>query len=64
MPKQKTRKGLAKRIRVTRNGKVVRGKAGRRHLQSSKSRKTKRHLRKKVTASSADEARLKRALNT
>jgi len=63
MPKQKTRKGLAKRIRVTRTGKIVRNKAGRRHLLSSKSGKRKRQLRKKVTVCKADKARMKRALN-
>ena len=62
MPKQKTRKGLAKRIRVTRTGKVVRSKAGRRHLLSGKSRKRKRHLRAKVTMGRADAARTKKAL--
>lgn len=63
MPKQKTRKGLAKRIRVTRTGKIVRGKAGRRHLLSNKSGKQKRQLRKRVTACKVDEPSLKKALN-
>jgi large subunit ribosomal protein L35 len=62
MPKQKTRKGLAKRIRVTRTGKIVRGKAGRRHLLSSKTRKRKRQLRKRATVAPADVARTKRSL--
>jgi large subunit ribosomal protein L35 len=62
MPKQKTRKGLAKRVRVTRRGKVVRNKAGRRHLLSGKSRKRKRQLRRKTTLTGADRARVKRAL--
>ena len=62
MPKQKTRKGLAKRIRVTRRGKIVRGKAGRRHLLSGKSRKRKRQLRRKTTVAAADVQRTKRAL--
>ncbi len=63
MPKQKTRKGLAKRIRVTRTGKIVRGKAGRRHLLSNKSGKQKRQLPKRGTACKVDEPSLKKALN-
>jgi len=62
MPKQKTRKGVTKRIRVTRRGKVMRGKAGRRHLLSNKSRKRKRQMRRKVTLTRADVARTKRAM--
>ena len=62
MPKQKTRKGVAKRIRITRTGKVVRGKAGRRHLLSNKRRKRKRQLRRKTTLTLADSSRMKRAL--
>ena len=62
MPKQKTRKGVTKRIRVTRRGKVMRGKAGRRHLLSNKSRKRKRQMRRKVTLTRADVARTQRAM--
>ena len=61
MPKQKTRKGVAKRIRVTRTGKIVRGKAGRRHLLSNKSRKRKRKLRAKTTIAGADTSRVLRS---
>jgi len=63
MPKQKTRKGVAKRIRVTRTGKIMRGKAGRRHLLSSKSGKRKRKLRQKATIARADLKRTERALS-
>ncbi|NQT51051.1 50S ribosomal protein L35 [bacterium] len=44
MPKQKTHKGLAARVRVTRTGKVVRRRPGRRHLMSAKSGKAKSQL--------------------
>ena len=63
MPKQKTRKGVATRVRVTRTGKIVRGKAGRRHLLSGKSRKRKRALRRKATVARADVTRTKRAMH-
>lgn len=62
MPKQKTHKGLAKRVRVTKTGKVLRGKAGGRHLLSSKTGKRKRKLRGKTTVAAVDSARIKRAL--
>ena len=48
MPKQKTHKGLAKRIKITGTGKVLRSKAGSGHLMSGKSSKVRRHLRKKT----------------
>ena len=42
MPKQKTHKGLAKRVKITATGKIKRGRAGGGHLMSSKSSK-RRH---------------------
>lgn len=45
-PKLKTKKALAKRLKVTKNGKIKRQKAGRGHLMSHKSGKRRRHLRK------------------
>jgi large subunit ribosomal protein L35 len=37
MPKMKTHKGTAKRLRLTKNGKVMRMKPGRSHLRRKKS---------------------------
>jgi len=45
MPKQKTHKGSKKRFRVTANGKLKRGQAGKRHLNAPKAAKRKRRLR-------------------
>ena len=45
MPKEKTHKGLAKRVRVTARGKIKRGKAGGRHLLSVKNAKRRRRIR-------------------
>ena len=45
MPKQKTHKGLKDRVRVTKNRKIVRRKAGKSHLLSGKSAKRRRSLR-------------------
>ena len=44
MPKQKTHKGLKKRVKVTANGKIKYKKAGAGHLMSKKSGKRQRKL--------------------
>ncbi len=62
MPKLKTKKSLAKRLKPTRRKKMLRAKSGRRHLLSGKSRKRKRSLRRKTTVSSAEKQLVKRAL--
>lgn len=48
MPKQKTHKGSKKRFRVTANGHLKRSQAGKKHLNSHKTGKRKRHLRAKL----------------
>ena len=48
MPKMKTHKGSKKRVRVSANGKLKSSQAGKKHLNSPKSGKRKRHLRSKV----------------
>jgi len=62
MPKLKTRKSVAKRVKITKKKKAVRSKAGRRHLQSCKTKKRKRQLKRKTTVSDGDMKALKRAL--
>jgi large subunit ribosomal protein L35 len=44
MPKQKTHKGLRKRVKITAKGKVLRKKAGAGHLMSSKNAKRRRRI--------------------
>lgn len=44
MTKQKTRKSLVKRFRITKNGKVMRTQGSKRHLNAKKSSKRKRRL--------------------
>ncbi|PIP57124.1 50S ribosomal protein L35 [Candidatus Woesebacteria bacterium CG07_land_8_20_14_0_80_44_9] len=46
MPKQKTRKSLIKRFRITKTGKVMRRQGFRRHLRAGKSQKRLRNLKK------------------
>ena len=49
--KLKTKKALAKRIKVTKRGKFLRKKGGKSHLLSCKRRKRKRSLRKSALVS-------------
>ena len=46
MPKQKTHKGLTKRVKITARGKILRAKANKGHLMSTKSSKRRRRLGK------------------
>ena len=46
MTKLKTKKGVAKRFRLTKRGKVKYGPCGKSHLMSSKQRKRLRRLKK------------------
>jgi large subunit ribosomal protein L35 len=62
MPKKKTRKALSKRFKVTPKGKIMHSKAGKSHLQSSKSSDRKRGLRKKTAVSKKDAARIKKSM--
>jgi large subunit ribosomal protein L35 len=51
MPKMKTHKGSKKRFRVSASGKLKRKQAGKRHLESGKTGKRKRHLRATIVSS-------------
>ncbi|MBU1366803.1 MAG: 50S ribosomal protein L35 [Candidatus Omnitrophota bacterium] len=62
MPKLKTKKALAKRVKITKKKKILRNKAGKRHLLSGKSKKRKRLLRKKCLVSKADRKAILKAL--
>ncbi len=46
MPKQKTKKSVLKRVKVTSRGKLLRHRAGSGHLKSRKNQKRIRRLRK------------------
>lgn len=49
MPKQKTHKGLKKRVKVTASGKVKRGRTGAGHLMSGKNAKRRRRVSSSTT---------------
>jgi len=60
MPKMKTKRSAAKRIRATGTGKLVRAKGWKRHLLEAKPAKRKRQLRKATRIHPADERRTRR----
>jgi len=62
MPKIKTHKGVAKRIKKTANGKLKSKKAFHSHILTKKSPKKKRQLRKKKILSKDYQARYKKVL--
>jgi large subunit ribosomal protein L35 len=62
MPKIKSHRGAAKRLKKTGTGKFLRSKAFRRHILTSKPTKRKRGLRKGELVTAADSGKLKRML--
>ncbi|TVR65862.1 MAG: 50S ribosomal protein L35 [Gemmatimonadales bacterium] len=62
MPKMKTNRAAAKRLRRTAKGKLRRNKAFASHILTKKSSKRKRSLRKATLVSKADEKRMNRLL--
>ena len=62
MPKMKTHRGAAKRIRATASGKFKRSHAFKSHILGKKSAKRKRSLRKSGLISKADYLKTKELL--
>jgi len=62
MPKMKTHRGAAKRLKKTGTGRLKRHKAYKSHILTKKSTKRKRHLRKAGLVDKSDEKRLKKLL--
>ena len=62
MPKMKTQKGIAKRVRVTGSGKLMRASSQKSHLLEHKSQKRKRNFENEQTVSKADRKTVRRAL--
>lgn len=62
MPKMKTRKCAAKRLKKTGTGKYRRNKAGSRHILTKKSAKRKRRLGQDGEVKSSENSRIKAAL--
>ncbi|MGB9377059.1 MAG: 50S ribosomal protein L35 [Mycobacteriales bacterium] len=62
MPKSKSHSGMSKRIKISGSGKLLRQRAGRRHLLEHKPSKLTRHLDGVVEVSPADAPRVRRLL--
>ena len=62
MPKVKTKKGAAKRFKVTAKGKVKHKKAYLQHILSCKTEKQKRNLKQKGVLCKDDEQRMRAML--
>ena len=62
MPKQKTRKSVTKRFRITKKGKVLRRQGFRRHLNVKKSSRKKRRLKRVISTKEVYAKKIKKAL--
>jgi large subunit ribosomal protein L35 len=62
MPKMKTHRGAAKRVKKTGTGKFKRMRANKSHILTKKTTKRKRRLRKPDLVSKADAGRLAKIL--
>ncbi len=62
MPKMKTRRGAAKRFRLTSSGKIRRKRAYHSHILTKKSAKRKMRLRQADFVSPEDKPRVKKML--
>jgi large subunit ribosomal protein L35 len=62
MPKNKTHSGMKKRIKVTGSGKLLRQRAGTRHLLEHKSSEVTRRLAGTVEVAPADTRRVRKML--
>ena len=62
MPKMKTHSGAKKRLRRTGSGKLMREKAGKRHLLEHKSSKLTRRLSRDQVVAPADAKRVNKLL--
>ena len=62
MPKLKTRKSIAKRIKITKTGKALKKKAGQDHFNARESGKVKRNKRRAKKMSDANVKNIKAQL--
>ena len=62
MPKQKTHRGAAKRLSLTKSGLIKRAKAFKSHILNKKSTKRKRNLRKTAVADTTNQKQIKRLI--
>ena len=62
MPKQKTHRGAAKRLSITKNGKVKRAQAYKSHILTKKPSKRTRNLRKAAYVATTEAKTMKKLI--
>ena len=62
MPKMKTRRGAAKRFKLTASGRIKRNKANHRHMLVRRSNKAKRNMRQSDFVDAGDLKNVRRML--
>lgn len=62
MPKIKTHSGAKKRFKVSKNGKIIRAHANKRHILNKKTTKRKRGLRKSAVTDKTNVAQTRRLI--
>ena len=62
MPKQKTRRGAAKRFKLTGSGKLKRNKANHRHMLIRRAKTVKRKMKKSGLIDGSDRQKVRRML--
>ena len=62
MPKIKSHSGAKKRFKVSKNGKVIRAHANKRHILNKKTTKRKRVLRQTAVADATNVKQMKRLI--
>ena len=62
MPKQKTHRGAAKRLSLTKTGKIKRAQAYRSHILTKKTTKRTRNLRKAAYVASGEAKNMKKLI--
>ncbi len=62
MPKLKTHKGTAKRIKITGSGKLIRARAYRNHILAKKSKARKRNIKTAASVNGKIKKNVKKAL--
>ncbi len=62
MPKLKSRKAAVKRFKITKSGKIMRYKAGKKHIMEHKSSRVKREMCASIQVDRSDMKRLRKTL--
>ena len=63
MPKQKTRKTILKRFKITGSGKIMRGHQQSRHRMSHKSKRLRRSYHRKIKLNTEQTKQIKRLIS-